>query len=103
MIRHMVLFRFKVDVDLGNRRTVLDSLAQLPSLFPFMKRFGLGENISQRDRTFTHVMTIEFDSQEMLEGYLASAVHERFVSDIFKPAIEDRVIASYDWNDREGA
>lgn len=99
MLRHMVLFRFRTDADNEGRRVVLDGLAELPALFPTMRRFGLGENISQRDRTFTHAMTIEFDSRDQLERYLASSVHERFVSGTFKPAVEDRVIASYEWNE----
>lgn len=98
MLRHMVLFRFRPDADMETRRAVLDGLAGLPSLFPAMQRFGLGENVSQRDSTFTHVMTVEFESRRELESYLASPAHELFVSSTFRPAVEDRVIASYEWS-----
>lgn len=95
MIRHMVLFRFKPEATDAERGAVLDGLARLPSHFPAMRRFGLGENISRRDATFPHVMTVEFEQQAALEAYLDSAEHERFVATVFRPAIEARAIASY--------
>ena len=95
----MVLFRFRNDADINARRAVLQGLARLPSMFPAMQHFGLGKNVSERDQTFSHVMTVEFESWDNLESYLASAPHESFVANIFKPAVEDRVIVSYEWNE----
>ena len=96
MIRHMVLFRFRPDLGAADRAAVLDGLARLPASFPAMRRFGLGENVSRRDRTFTHAMAVEFDSMRQLDDYLESPLHEGFVSGTFRPAIEDRVIASFE-------
>ena len=96
MIRHMVLFRFRADAASQDRASVLDGLARLPSLFPAMRRFGLGENVSQRDQTFSHVMTAEFENWAQLESYLGSPVHQDFVADHFTPNIERRAIASYE-------
>ena len=96
MIRHMVLFRFKPGTADEVARAVLDELGALPSQFPTMKRFGLGPNISKRDQTFSHVMTIEFDRREELEAYLDSEAHERFVAARFRPCVEQRAIASYE-------
>ena len=59
-----------------------------------MQGFGLGENVSERDQTFTHVMTIEFDEERDLHAYLKSDRHEMFVANIFKPRIAQRVIAT---------
>ena len=96
MIRHMVLFRFRPDLTPAERSMVLDGLARLPSSFPTMRRFGLGENVSRRDRTFTHVMAVEFEDRHQLDSYLESARHEAFVSGTFRPAVEDRAIASFE-------
>ena len=96
MIRHMVLFRFAPQASSEQQSLVLAGLAGLPSLFPTMKRFGLGENISQRDQTFSHVMTIEFETRRELEDYLNSHDHEHFVATTFKPNIERRAIATYE-------
>lgn len=96
MIRHMVLFRFRADATSQDRASVLAGLARLSSLFPAMRSFGLGENVSRRDQTFSHVMTMEFDDQVQLESYLGSSIHDDFVVDHFKPNIEQRAIASYE-------
>ncbi len=96
MIRHMVLFRFRADATSQDRQSVLADMGRLSSLFPAMRRFGLGENVSQRDQTFSHVMTMEFDDREQLESYLGSSVHEDFVANHFRPNIEQRAIASYE-------
>jgi len=96
MIRHMVLFRFRADATSQDREAVLAGLSRLPSLFPAMQRFGLGENVSQRDQTFSHVMTMEFADRKQLEIYLGSPVHENFVAGHFRPNIEQRAIASYE-------
>ena len=95
MIKHMVLFRFRPDAREDTQSAVLDGLKKLPQSFPYMKRFGIGCNISKRDNRFTHVMTIEFDTQQELELYLNSEHHEEFVRDVFRSAIEERAIASY--------
>lgn len=96
MIRHMVLFRFRSDVDADGVQAVLDELAALPSYYAEMRNFGVGENVSKRDRTYSHAMTVEFDERSQLEAYLNSSRHERFVAERFLPAVEHRVIASYE-------
>ena len=95
MIKHMVLFRFRPETGEHMRARVLDGMRALPSRFPAMKRFALGENVSKRDRTFTHAMTIEFDELEQLEAYLDAQDHESFVVLSFRPHVEERAIMSF--------
>lgn len=96
MIRHVLLFRFKPETSAEEARTLLAELAELPSRYPAMRRFGLGENVSQRDQTFSHVMSLEFDGRQQLEAYLYSSHHERFVQMRFLPNVAERVIGSYE-------
>lgn len=91
----MVLFRFGARTSEEEARAVLDELAALPTRFPAMRRFGLGPNISTRDQTYSHAMTVEFDDQTELERYLDSEQHEHFVRTRFRPSVEDRAIVSY--------
>ena len=94
--KHMVLFRFRPDTDASTRRVVLDRLAELPNHYPAMDRFGLGENVSDRDDSFSHVMTMEFATLDALRAYLHSDRHEALVRDWFAPNVAARVIASYE-------
>ena len=93
--KHMVLFRFRPEADPTTRQAVLDRLAELPSHYPAMDRFGLGENVSERDDSFSHAMTMEFATLDALRAYLNSDRHEALVRDWFAPAVAARVIVSY--------
>jgi hypothetical protein len=96
VIRHIVLFRFGDDVAEHQRRQLLDELATFPDRFPTMQGWALGENISQRDDTFTHGFTVEFATEKDLRSYLDSDEHERFVRESWRPIIARRAIVSFD-------
>ena len=96
MIRHVVAFRFRDEVDAGARQAMVDELNSFPSQFPAMQRWALGENISQRDDTFTHAFIVEFDTEDELLAYLNSERHERFVQERFRPQIAGRAIVSFE-------
>ncbi|MGH8994930.1 MAG: Dabb family protein [Acidimicrobiales bacterium] len=95
MIRHLVAFRFREDVDDAGRQALLDELGTFPAAFPTMRRWALGANISRRDDTFTHAFTVEFATEAELVAYLDSAQHERFVRERFRPLIAGRAIVSF--------
>ena len=95
MVRHMVLFRFRPETGTATRRSVLNKLGGLPGEFPAMQRFGLGENVSDRDDTFSHAMTMEFAGLDELVSYLNSDAHEELVRVWFAPHVAARAIASY--------
>lgn len=94
MIKHMVAFRFKPGVTEADRTRLLAELNDFPRRFQTMKRWSLGTNISRRDDTFTHGFTVEFDTEDELVAYLGSEAHERFVTEHFRPLIEQRAIVS---------
>ncbi len=96
MVKHMVLFRFKADVPVAAQTELLGEMADLPSRYPAMKRFGLGRNVSERDQLFSHAMTMEFDTVAELRAYLNDAYHEMHVATRFRPLIEQRAIASFE-------
>ena len=92
----MLMFRLRPEVDPSSCHAMLSELAEFPTRFPAMRNFALGPNESKRDDRFSHAMTIEFESWSDLDSYLSSAEHERFVSEKFRPLVEERAIASID-------
>ena len=96
MVKHMVVFLFKHDTPVQVQAELLKSMAELPLHFPAMKRFGLGENISERDQKYSHAMTMEFDTVDELKAYLNSEYHEGSTATQFKPVIQERAIVSYE-------
>lgn len=100
MIRHTLSFRFADDADRAARESVLDELRTFPDRYPAMRGFVLGENISTRDRTFTHTMAVDFDGQDDLLAYLGSESHEHFVRTRWRPVIAQQAITSFEFAER---
>lgn len=100
MIRHTLSFRFADGIDQATRESVLTELRTFPDRYPGMRGFVLGENISTRDRTFTHAMAVDFDSQDVLLAYLASESHENFVHTRWRPVIGGQAITSFEYAER---
>ena len=97
MIRHTLSFRFEDGVDAATRERVLAGLREFPARYPSMQNFTLGENISTRDRAFTHTMAVDFDSEADLVAYLSSDSHESFVRDQWRPVIGAQAITSFEY------
>lgn len=102
MIRHTLAFRFKDDVDADTRDAVLAELRGFPDTYPAMRNFTVAENVSMRDTTFTHVLAIDFETQEDLGAYLTSESHERFVRERWRPVIAQQAITAYEHRPRPG-
>ncbi len=96
MIKHMVFFSFKPDVDQAGRDTLLREYTTFPKLHPKMRGFTLGRNISERDQAFEYAFTVEFESESDLKAYLNSREHEEHVVHRFRPLIATRAIVSYE-------
>ena len=102
MIRHTLSFRFADGVDDAQRELVLDTLRTFPDLYPAMSGFSLGENISTRDSTYSHTMTVDFESEDDLLAYLGSDSHEEFVRDKWRPVIAAQANTSIETSGRTG-
>jgi catechol 2,3-dioxygenase-like lactoylglutathione lyase family enzyme len=94
MIKHVVTWRFKDDVDEGTRQAILAEVQAFPSHFPQMHNFVLGENISSREQRMTHTFMIEFEDQDALMAYLGSERHETFVRERWRPVVDSQAIAA---------
>lgn len=96
MIRHMLLFSFRDEVDAQERQELLLELRAFPKAFAAMRDFQLGANESRRDRAYQYGMTVAFDTFDDLHAYLDSDRHERFVSTRFRPLVSTRAIVSFE-------
>ncbi|MER7003772.1 Dabb family protein [Dactylosporangium sp. NPDC000555] len=103
MIRHTLSFRFKDEVPAEVRESVLATLATFPDRYPAMRNWSMGQNISTRDTTFTHAMSVEFATNDDLLGYLRSDSHESFVRETWRPVIAQQAITAYEYTERPEA
>lgn len=97
MIKHLVLFAFKPEVEESTQKQILNELQELPARYPQMRNWSIGENFSNRlsTVTMTHAFAIDFDSERDLLAYLKSDGHENFVKERWRPYIERQTIVSY--------
>jgi hypothetical protein len=96
MIKHLVAFRFKPEVEGEMRDRILAEMRTFPAHFPAMKNWADGKNISSRDQTFEYAFVVEFEAESELLAYLNSEEHERFVRERFKPSVDMRAIVSFE-------
>lgn len=98
MIRHSISFRFKEEIAEADRQRILDELTTFPSLYPQMRNWHVGRNISTRDSTFTHTMSIEFDTEADLLAYVNSETHENFVRQVWRPLIDRQTVVAHHYD-----
>ncbi len=96
MIVHSVAFTLGSHVSDEVRENLLTELAAFPSLYPQMRHWRLGRNISERDQTFEYAFVVEFDGLEGLNQYLTSESHELFVLSRWQPLVSRRSICSFE-------
>src|ERR1700722_17762670 len=97
MIRHIVVFRFRDSVPPATRDEILIELRELPAEYPAIKGWCVGRNISDRDDTMSHAFSMDFVDEASLVSYLNSNEHGTFVSERWKPVIENRIVVSYEY------
>jgi 2,3-dihydroxy-p-cumate/2,3-dihydroxybenzoate 3,4-dioxygenase len=94
MVRQIVVFSFAEAVGEAQRQQVIAGLNRFPALFPQIKTWALGRNVSKRDRRYQYGFVAEFESEAALETYLDDPRHEAFVRDEFRPAVAERAIVT---------
>ena len=97
MIRHTLMFRFADEVPEGTRQSILAELETFPERYPAMRHWSMGTNLSSRDQTYTHAMSVEFPDEQELLAYLNSESHETFVREKWRPVIADQAIVAYEF------
>ncbi|KAI8865910.1 stress responsive alpha-beta barrel domain-containing protein [Ramicandelaber brevisporus] len=89
---HLVLFKWKADVDSATVDALIADLNKLQTLIPFVKSSRAGANVSPaRAKGFTHALTVELDDEAALQAYSDHPAH----MDVLKTILElkDDVIA----------
>ena len=78
MIRHLVLVRFRKDVDEAEVSSTFARLGALQTLVPGMTAFVGGANVSPEclARGFTHAFSCDFETPSARDAYLVHPAHK---------------------------
>ena len=96
LLRHVVLFKFKDDVEKALIEKVENAFRALPNHIPEVKDFEWGTNNSPEglDQGFTHCFFVSFADEAGRAIYLPHPKHEEFV-EILKPILDKVLVLDY--------
>ncbi len=96
-IQHLVLLKFKPEINQEKIQYLFDRLAELQQLISGIDRFSGGKysSLEGLNKGYTHGFTMTFVSVDARDSYLPHPEHEKFKEEIF-PCLEDFVIFDYE-------
>lgn len=95
MIKHIVLFKFKKNVNLKDIQKLEDSFLNLK--IPSILSISGGDNISKEgfSKGFKKGFTLSFKNTDSLNHYLNSKKHIAFVKNFVFPIVDDVFVFDY--------
>ncbi|OFV73832.1 Dabb family protein [Rhodococcus erythropolis] len=94
MIKHVVAFKFRSEISDLDQQYIFAALNSFPDDYPTMRNWTLAPNSSNRDDTMSHAFIVEFDTRADLDAYLTGAAHEKFVQEVWRPAVKTQIIVT---------
>ena len=96
VLRHVVLFKFKVETPADTIRKIENAFYALPEEIPEIRGFEWGINNSPEgaDKGFTHCYLLTFSSEEDRATYLPHPKHKAFGT-MISPWLEDVLVVDY--------
>jgi hypothetical protein len=96
MVKHVVMFKFKPEIDAGRRRQVLDELRDLAGKIEEIREFDVGEDVLHSPRSWDAVLISSFDGLQALDLYQRHEGHQQVAVKL--KSISD-AIAAVDYED----
>ena len=97
MFRHVVMVRWAEGVTEEQKQGVRDGLAALPEQVPEIRAFRFGDDAGLGEDNFDFALVADFDNRDGFMTYREHPAHQKFVVDIFRPAISARVAVQHEW------
>jgi hypothetical protein len=96
VLRHVVLFKFKVGTSVSEIKQVEDAFSALPSKIPQIMAYEWGMNNSPEglEKGFTHCFFLTFKSEGDRALYLPHPDHKAF-GQLLTPYLEDVLVIDY--------
>lgn len=76
MVRHVVLFKFKPEVDNAARTEFIDMLKQLAVDIEQVRSLEVGENFTESPRAFDVCLIVDVDDEAALKAYAQHPDHQ---------------------------
>lgn len=96
MIRHVVMFRFREDVDAAQRQAVHDAIATMPEATGVTENYAIGSDLDLADGNFDFAVVGDFADQAAYEAYRDHPEHRRIIAEVIRPAITYRAAIQFE-------
>ena len=96
MIKHVVMWSFADHATPDERRTAMAELNAFADVYPQVRGWSFGENVSERDHTYQYAFVAEFDTRDDLTTYMEDPGHREFVQLRWRHLIARQAIVSLD-------
>lgn len=97
MIHHMVLFKFKPDIDDDAKLQFAAALSSLKGEIGAIKSLSHGSNFSERSQGFDYALSVLVEDRDGLESYRVHPSHKQVLEEIILPAIESSLAVDYEY------
>lgn len=96
MIDHLVLIKFKPEVDTSHRDRVINALRALKASVPTVVDLTVGANFAERGQGYQVGLFVRFKDKAGLATYATHPEHVAVVTDLIKPFVVDTIVADYE-------
>jgi len=96
-MRHIVIFKYKVDVSEDQIRQLTHAFRNLKDKIPGVISFEHGINNSPEglNAGFTHIYQLTFENTQARDTYLPHPEHQKFVTEFVHEFVEDAFVVDY--------
>ncbi|ORX44593.1 dabb-domain-containing protein [Hesseltinella vesiculosa] len=92
---HIVLVKFKPDVEESIRHEALKDVLALKDHIPSIVKASAGKNYTDRSKGYDWGWVVELESKEDLPAYASHEAHQDFLTK-YKPLFEDVIAVDYE-------
>ena len=80
MLKHVVLFKFKPEIDASQIEHLAFGLGALPDVIPEIREFVFGHDVLHTERSYDFGLVSLFDDQAALQRYQVHPDHQAVVA-----------------------
>ena len=95
MIRHVVMFQWSPDATDEQIQTMVERLAELPSLIPTVRNYTFGPDVAVNEGNFDFAIVGDFDSVDDYVVYRDHPAHQAFIRECIAPIRTTRAAVQF--------
>ncbi|MEK9498522.1 Dabb family protein [Photorhabdus sp. P32] len=97
MIRHILLLKFAPEIKEQQLTTIRDTAISMSHQIKGISAIEWGGNVSSENKNkgFTHAITMTFDDQKAISNYLSHPAHDK-LKDLLIGSVADIIVFDYE-------